>query len=84
MKRHWLRNKIRQWLGLDNSLILSDLAMNTHSTIVIATKIDGGRVKIINTRFKSVSEYNKAIADIQRAFQISDNDTIQDVPRFRL
>lgn len=76
----WLKRKVRRWLGLDESIILSDLGIYDHSVIVVATKAGGGRVKIIRAKFEDVRHWDTAIHWMKKAYGIPQESQIMDVP----
>ena len=79
MKR-WLRNKVREWLGLGEMFMGVDVEMRDQSCIVVVSKAGNGYVKVIRSYFPNLIEVDRAVREIQARYGIDERHTIIDAP----
>ena len=78
----WLRRKVRKWLGLGETFIGVDLALHGQSCIVVCSRLQDGRMKIIDTHFNNIREMEELVRHLQHRWGVPDRDTIVDGPQF--
>ena len=70
----------RRQLGL-GYIVGVDLGVHGQTTIIIASRLEGGRMKIIDTEFKDKRELEVFIKQIQDRFDVKNWNIIKDMPR---
>ena len=76
----WIKNKIRKWLGLSEMFMGVDLGYRDESCIIICSRLKGGQVRIIDTRFGNYTEMEKKVKILQAQYSIADNNVTIDKP----
>lgn len=83
MKDTWiikLKNRIRKWLGIGNMFMGVDVGIADDTTCVIVSKLNKGRVEIIDMHIGTASELKEFIQLCKSRYGILNRDIVMDTP----
>lgn len=80
--RNFIRNKIRNWLGLGEMFIGVDVGLRDQSCIIICSRLNNGTIRIIDNYFPNLRELEHFVKECKQRYGVKDHNVFWDRLKF--